>query len=247
VTADLKFNCPRCQQHLRAPADMQGAAIECPACRHPIHIPQLAPAPAFPMASAPPAPATPADSPRCAYCQSTFGSDEEQTACPECQAAYHSECWQENKGCAVYGCSQGPEAEQRDALEIPISYWGQEHKNCPVCRTQILAAAVRCRVCGTTFSSARPEDGDQFALRQARLAQAPGLRKKVVWLFVFCALPCTALIATIAGGVWYLARRREIGALPALYPALCKIGLAVGLGQTIIVALALLAAATRGG
>lgn len=27
--------------------------------------------------------------------------------CPECRSAYHSECWQINHGCAVFGCPGG--------------------------------------------------------------------------------------------------------------------------------------------
>ena len=92
----------------------------------------------------------------CAICQSPLGNESELVSCPECQAPYHAECWQENGGCAVYGCSQVPPTEHRQNIEIPVSYWGREKKPCPVCGTEILAAALRCRNCGTTFESALP-------------------------------------------------------------------------------------------
>src|SRR5881394_3850802 len=98
----------------------------------------------------------------CAICQTPVKAGDAAASCPDCAAPYHAECWEENGGCGVYGCTQVPKTEHRDRLEIPVSYWGQEHKNCPVCQTQILAAAVRCRVCGTNFASARPQDANEF-------------------------------------------------------------------------------------
>jgi hypothetical protein len=36
-----------------------------------------------------------------------FESDDQLIICPECNVPYHAECWQENNGCAVYGCNSG--------------------------------------------------------------------------------------------------------------------------------------------
>jgi hypothetical protein len=157
---------------------------------------------------------------------------EEKTSCPDCRSAYHRECWQENGGCAVYGCAQVPPTEGRDSLEIPASYWGQENKPCPACGREILAAAMRCRHCGATFSSSRPEDRAEFQKRSEMSERMPRLRRAAVWLFIFCALPCTALFATIAGFIWYSSNREDINTLPPLYSGLCKAGLGVGAGQT---------------
>jgi hypothetical protein len=186
-----------------------------------------------------------ANSPLCAVCQTTIAADEATTSCPACAAPYHTECWEENRGCGVYGCTEVPPTEHRANLEIPVSYWGQEHKACPVCQTQILAAAVRCRVCGTNFGSARPQDAEEFKQRALLNVRAPSLKKKVGWMFALCVLPCTSPLATIVGAIWYSMRRAEIRALPALYSALCKIGLAVGFGQMVIAAVVLLALAAR--
>jgi hypothetical protein len=181
----------------------------------------------------------------CAICQTAIAEGEATTSCPECSAPYHAECWQENGGCGVYGCTQVPVTEHRDSLEIPVSYWGQENKICPVCQAQILAAAVRCRICGTNFGSARPQDTAEFQQRALQNVLAPGLKKKVGWMFALCVVPCTAPLASIAGVIWYAARRRDIRALPALYDALCKVGLAVGFGQMLIGLIVVLAVSAR--
>src|SRR5689334_2486971 len=94
---------------------------------------------------------------KCPYCLSAFADGDEVETCPGCRAGYHRGCWQENGGCAVYGCAHVPAVESRRAIEVPMSYWGQENKPCPSCGQQILAAAVRCRHCGATFASARPQ------------------------------------------------------------------------------------------
>ena len=181
----------------------------------------------------------------CAICQTAIANGEGAVSCPDCGAPYHTECWNENNGCAVYGCSQVPATEHRASLEIPVSYWGQENKICPVCQTEILAAAVRCRVCGTNFGSARPQDATEFQQHALRSVRAPGLKKKVGWMFALCVLPCTSPIATILGAVWYAKHRKEITSLPALYSGLSKIALIVGFGQMALTILVLLVLAAR--
>ena len=84
----------------------------------------------------------------CGICLSTLEADEKSATCSTCGASYHADCWEENKGCAVYGCSESPHVELRSSVEIPVSFWGQENKPCPSCRREILAAATRCRFCG---------------------------------------------------------------------------------------------------
>ena len=184
--------------------------------------------------------------PMCAICLSPIGEAEAKTVCPACTARYHTECWEENGGCAVYGCSQAPAVESRRAIEIPPSYWGQENKNCPKCGREILAAARRCRHCGATFESVRPQDAREFQ-QQAELSERlPAVRRTVVWLFIFSVLTCLAPVGAVWGILWYPAHREEIRALPSLYGALCKIGLAVGIGQTVaLVVLTLLYALVR--
>jgi hypothetical protein len=166
-----------------------------------------------------------------------IGENETTAQCPACHAAYHAECWTENGGCAIYGCSQVPATEQRQAIEIPVSYWGQEHKPCPACGQEILAAALRCRFCGAMFASARPQDQEEFRQQGERERLLPAARRTVLWIFILSVLSCTAPIGAVWGLVWYPAHRDDVSALPSVYSALCKIGLAVGVGQTVLIVL----------
>jgi hypothetical protein len=171
----------------------------------------------------------------CAICQSAVAPGEAVAECPACHGRYHRDCWQENRGCAVYGCSEVPPTETRDSLEIPVSYWGQEEKPCPVCRQTIQAAAVRCRHCGATFPSARPETATEFRQRNARKDREQSLRSASVWFFVLSVLPCTAPLAAVLGGFWYLVHRQEIKRLPGIYGGLCLLGVTLAAVQVMMV------------
>ena len=41
----------------------------------------------------------------CPYCRASLRSFDQTVECPSCHATYHAECWSENGGCAVLGCS----------------------------------------------------------------------------------------------------------------------------------------------
>jgi hypothetical protein len=239
----VKFHCPGCGQHIEAPEEAAGCVVPCPTCQQQLRVPTASTVEAAPA----PLPQAAPVAGLCAICQSPVSVEEPKIACPACRAEYHAECWQENGGCAVYGCEQVPAIEQRRAIEIPISYWGQENKPCPACRREILAAAVRCRHCGATFSSARPEDADEFQRRTAREERLPKVKRMVVWLFVFSVVPCCAPVGAIWGLAWYPGRRDDVRALPSIYAALCKIALGVAIGQcATIVLMAALYALFRG-
>lgn len=180
---------------------------------------------------------TPTTAGLCAICQSPILEGEANTNCPGCQAGYHADCWNENQGCAVYGCANVPATEGRRSIEVPVGYWGQEYKPCPVCNRQILAAAVRCRNCGTTFQTARPLDSTEFSRSASLQAQAPRLRKTIIWMFVFCLIPFTAPFGAVTAWIWSHSRREEIESLPSLYGALNKIGPIIGAVETGVIAI----------
>ena len=140
--AAVKFSCTACGQHLEAPEEAAGCEVSCPSCQRTLRVPALSAA----TASAPSPGGRPVSGKVCAICQSPISGEEAKTVCPACRAEYHAECWEENGGCAVYGCAQVPAVELRRSIEIPVSYWGRENKPCPSCGREILAAAVRCHL-----------------------------------------------------------------------------------------------------
>ena len=173
----------------------------------------------------------------CGICQTALTLEETRSDCPDCKAVYHTDCWQENKGCAVYGCTKVPETELRESLEIPVSYWGQEKKPCPSCAKEIMAAAVRCRWCGAEFKSSRPEGQGEFRNRKSIEKRAPELRRATVVLLIFSVIPFTAPFAAAYGFWWYGSKKDELNTLPSIYPTLAKIAIGVSTFQTVGVVL----------
>jgi predicted RNA-binding Zn-ribbon protein involved in translation (DUF1610 family) len=171
----------------------------------------------------------------CPICKWPIASEEPQTVCPSCHIKYHSACWKENGGCGIYGCPQVPPTDHRTSLEVPPSYWGQENKPCPVCGTIILAAAIRCRHCGATFSSPSPENKDEYRQQKTLAQRFPQLRRGVILLFVFCVIPLTAPFAILFGGSWYISNRKDIKDMPVLYSAISRIAVFIAIGQTVFI------------
>ena len=62
-----------------------------------------------------------ADESICAICQCPIGAGDQRTSCPDCHAAYHADCWQDNGGCAVYGCSQVPPTQKLSDVERTLA------------------------------------------------------------------------------------------------------------------------------
>ncbi|MCL6628608.1 MAG: tetratricopeptide repeat protein [Armatimonadetes bacterium] len=46
----------------------------------------------------------------CPYCQTAIEPGESVTVCPTCGIPHHTECWEDNSGCTVFGCASGPTA-----------------------------------------------------------------------------------------------------------------------------------------
>ena len=51
--------------------------------------------------------------PTCPYCRTPFEADDEIVTCPACGTAHHADCFAENGGCTVFGCSQAPLEEPK--------------------------------------------------------------------------------------------------------------------------------------
>jgi hypothetical protein len=46
----------------------------------------------------------------CPYCRFAFKEGAPLSLCPTCHAAHHEECWSDNGGCAMVGCTSSPPA-----------------------------------------------------------------------------------------------------------------------------------------
>jgi hypothetical protein len=182
----------------------------------------------------------------CAICQSDLGPRDKAVHCPACNAVYHADCWTDNGGCAVYGCSAVPPTEKLQDVEVPVSYWGKEDKTCPACGQSIMAVAIRCRYCGAQFETARPQDRGEFVAVAIRKQRTPTLGKQAIWVLITGLIPFTAPFALVIGGLWYQRNRKDLAAMPTAYHAMALIGLGIAAVQIVLIAFILLLQAILG-
>jgi hypothetical protein len=96
--------CP-CGAALKVRGAKAGRMCRCPRCarRHP-----LADLPAAPsqVPGVLPVAEGKAEADKCSACYTLIQPEEERHTCPACTLHYHADCWEQNLGCAAYGCSQ---------------------------------------------------------------------------------------------------------------------------------------------
>ena len=52
----------------------------------------------------------------CPYCRTEIASTDRVKVCPTCETPHHEDCWIENKGCTVYGCTMAPPDEEKISI-----------------------------------------------------------------------------------------------------------------------------------
>jgi DNA-directed RNA polymerase subunit RPC12/RpoP len=113
--SDFKFTCPHCQQHLSADSSMVGSEVACPTCSGRLIVPE------------PPTSQPRVTHPRsevggtCPYCRAEITPTDRTRVCPACHTPHHADCWKENKGCTVFGCSMAPPDEEKISLAGAVS------------------------------------------------------------------------------------------------------------------------------
>lgn len=172
----------------------------------------------------------------CPFCQTGVFETDESESCGECRTLYHADCWKENDGCAIYGCTNSAETIKWSDNQIPVSYWGKETKACPSCSQEIVSSALRCKHCGTVFKSAKPTDSDEFGSDRSYEKRKKELKRKATFVFVANAIPILSVLGLLVGGIWTLKNRALIRKLPSINRTLCYLGLTVGVAQILLIA-----------
>src|ERR1700692_1006943 len=52
----------------------------------------------------------------CPYCRAPIEAEDESLLCEECATPHHTDCYAENGGCTVFGCSKAPVDEPRISI-----------------------------------------------------------------------------------------------------------------------------------
>ena len=98
----------------------------------------------------------------CPFCKTEIKEGEEVKICPACGVSHHTSCWEENKGCATFGCSrQNCENQGINVTDVCSNCGatlGDGQMFCPECGTPIVK--VKKNVCGKC--RAELQDGQKF-------------------------------------------------------------------------------------
>lgn len=124
----------------------------------------------------------------CAICQTHILAGEAVVSCTSCSLPYHAECWQDNGGCAQYGCPSAPHTSKAGpAVQEGVADSWNEDKICPACHEKIKGKAVKCRFCGATFSTREAMSAGEYAEREYEGKEAVNVRNQVVLIFLLSA------------------------------------------------------------
>jgi DNA-directed RNA polymerase subunit RPC12/RpoP len=199
-----------CGKRLRVSDDRVGQKVRCPACGFVILATSRAPvATDAPKAAA--RTATAVDAGRmCSICLSAVAAGETLVACDQCELPFHEECWNENGGCATYGCARAPRTVKAAGGAAPAtSAWG-DVKKCPACGREIRSIAVKCRFCGASFGGVDPITPEEYRAQRASRAAVARAQAIALSLFVASLLGCTAPATLAASLAWVLMNRKML-------------------------------------
>ncbi len=192
--AGIVFDCT-CGAPMWAPWDAAGKRGRCRICGAPIAVPRPV-GPARPDATTPQSPPA-----QCGICHGAIQPGEETKQCPSCKALFHIECWTENGGCSVYGCSQVNSAALREPDAAPVvsslpleEHLALAHGGMPLAYA-LLAVSVLGAVAGTlTFGATALVAGAAALLYLFRAR--PQRQRRVVFLSI--AVSLTGAVAGLA-------------------------------------------------
>ena len=55
----------------------------------------------------------------CPYCRTPISAEEAATVCEGCGTPHHADCYTENGGCTIFGCSRAPAEEPKVTVSTP--------------------------------------------------------------------------------------------------------------------------------
>lgn len=94
---------------------------------------------------------------KCPFCKAEITEADQVMVCPACGSVHHLNCWNENKGCTTFGCSEQHYEEQHtnptDVCAKCGAPLGDGQMFCPKCGTPKGAPAVKtCPKCNTELA-----------------------------------------------------------------------------------------------
>lgn len=189
----MNWKCHQCQAAFEVPA---GTIMQfCPQCG--AKSAAIASSSVSPQASVQP------ESNVCPVCCTPIQPEDDKFVCPDCKMMYHKDCWNDNNGCATYGCHSAgclnPPPLKVDVSGTNSSITGGEAPNtrgaggvvCPKCHTQLASGTTFCWSCGNDVANVTKNSDDYLSTTG----------KVITWLSIMF-LPFSIIVVGILYYSW---------------------------------------------
>ncbi|MBR1899301.1 MAG: zinc-ribbon domain-containing protein [Oscillospiraceae bacterium] len=151
----------------------------------------------------------------CPFCKTAITAEDEVMVCPSCATPHHKACWDENKGCTTFGCSEQHYVAQgtnpTDVCKKCGAALGDGQDFCPKCGTPKNAPDKNiCAKCGAEITEGHDfcpkcghkvglavDSGVSSAISKFNEAQTKKNKKKIIVPVVAAAI----VIGLIGGGI----------------------------------------------
>jgi len=173
----------------------------------------------------------------CTICQTSFLPDETIKKCERCKCKFHLECWNENGGCATYGCINSPKMTKTSEQFWEQTFWGTKTKICPMCRETIKVGELRCPYCNEQFDTIEPISSEEIKDRLTKRPQDIRENKGAILIFICGLLGISAPFNLVFGGIWYQKNRKKLKEASPIHNLLAIVGLSVSVIYTLLIAI----------
>ena len=109
----------------------------------------------------------------CPYCRAVIEEQDQPLACEGCGTLHHSDCYAENGGCTIFGCSKAPADEPKLRVSTPELVAVGEHSAPVVTETRV--AAPPPPPGGAIAVAAAPPSATNEELRQLASSVVPSI------------------------------------------------------------------------
>lgn len=171
----------------------------------------------------------------CSICQTSLSSEDSMKVCGHCKSEFHLDCWDENGGCATYGCINSPKAEKINEQFQEQTFWGVETKTCPMCGETIKVSELRCPYCNELFDTIVPITSQEIKDRITKRPQDSRENKGAILIFICGLLGITAPFNLFFGGIWYQQNRKKLKEASPTYNLLAIVGLSVSVIYSLLI------------